>query len=448
MKVDLVVKNGLLVTPRGTVEGGVAIDDGVIVTVAKSPHLPKADRVIDARGKPVLPGLIDGHPHTTSPPDNPATGTRAAARGGFTTLLEMPGHQVPTFSPEQFTEKRELYERSAFVDFSLHGACAAGYPAGSLAGMWRLGATGIKFFVSDPGPGWPQTFDGDIIQGFKELASVDGLALVHAENDQIIKDNTRRLRAEGRRDPSAHLEARPPLAEIEAGQRIISYLKLTGCRGVIVHTSLPETVYNARAAKLDGVRVHIETCPQYLYLTDDHVRRLGPWAKFAPPARSKETVAQIRSLLSAGFIDTLATDHAPYPKEEKEAGLSDMLAAPNGIPGLETFTPLMLNAVNEGWFTLERLVELTSENPARIHRIYPRKGALQPGADGDLLIVDMDEIVKIRNEDLLTACGWSPYDGWELKGAPVTSVIRGEVVLDDGVVHSKQGYGRYVPRIG
>jgi dihydroorotase (multifunctional complex type) len=448
LRVDLVVTNGLLVTPRGITEGGIAIDDGVIVAVAKNPHLPEADRVIDAKGKPVLPGLLDGHPHTTSPPDNPETGTRAAARGGFTTLLEMPGYQVPTFNGEQFTKKKEIYEKSAFVDFSLHGACAAGYPEGSLADMWKLGATGIKFFVSDPGPGWPQTFDGDIIQGFKELASVDGLALIHAENDYIIKDNTRRLIAEGRRDPSAHIEARPPLAEIEAGQRIIGYLKLMGCRGLIVHTSQPETVHNARAAQLEGVRVHIETCPQYLYLTEDHVRRLGPWAKFAPPARSKETVRQMRSLLSAGFIDTLATDHAPYPKEEKQAGINDMFRAPNGIPGLETFLPLMLNAINEGWLTLERLVELTSENPAKIYRIYPRKGSLQLGSDGDLLIVDLKQTIKIRNEDLLTACGWSPYDGWELKGVPITSVIRGEVVLEDGMVRSKQGFGRYIPRIG
>jgi dihydroorotase (multifunctional complex type) len=448
LRVDLVVTNGLLVTPRGITEGGIAIDDGVIVAVAKNPHLPEADRVIDAKGKPVLPDLLDGHPHTTSPPDNPETGTRAAAKGGFTTLLEMPGYQVPTFNGEQFTKKKEIYEKSAFVDFSLHGACAAGYPEGSLADMWKLGATGIKFFVSDPGPGWPQTFDGDIIQGFKELASVDGLALIHAENDYIIKDNTRRLIAEGRRDPSAHIEARPPLAEIEAGQRIISYLKLMGCRGLIVHTSQPETVYNARAAQLEGVRVHIEICPQYLYLTEDHVRRLGPWAKFAPPARSKETVRQMRSLLSAGFIDTLATDHAPYPKEEKQAGINDMFRAPNGIPGLETFLPLMLNAINEGWLTLERLAELTSENPAKIYRIYPRKGSLQLGSDGDLLIVDLKQTIKIRNEDLLTACGWSPYDGWELKGAPITSVIRGEVVLEDGMVRSKQGFGRYIPRIG
>lgn len=447
MNVDLVISNAKLVSPRGIVEGGVAIDGGVIVAIAREPHLPKADRVIDAEGCPVLPGLIDGHPHTTSPPESPLTGTKAAARGGFTTLLEMPGYQVPTFTSQQFEEKRRIYEGDAFVDFALHGACASGYPKGSITGMWRLGATGIKFFVSDPGPGWPQTFDGEIIEGFRELASVDGLALIHAENDQIVKDNTRRLKAEGRNDYAAHLEARPPLAEIEAGKRIIEYLKLTGCRGIIVHTGVSETVDYARRARIDGVDVRIETCPQYLFLTEDHVKELGPWAKFAPPARSKETATEIRRLLAAGLIDTVATDHAPYPKAEKELGLNDMLVAPNGIPGLETFLPLMLNAVNDGWLTLQRLVEVTAENPAKIYRVWPRKGGFHIGADGDAVIVNMKKRVQISNDDLLTACHWSPFDGWKLKGVPVMSVIRGEVVMDDGEVLAKKGFGKFVPRM-
>jgi allantoinase len=446
LNVDLVVKNAKLVTPHGIIEGGVAVEGGKIVAVAKDPNLPKADRVIDAKGRPVLPGLLDGHPHTTSPPDTPLTGTRAAARGGFTTLLEMPGYQVPTFTPEQFSEKRRIYERDAFIDFAIHGAAASGHPKGTLTGIWKQGATGVKFFVSDPGPGWPQTFDDEIIAGFKELAEVDGLALIHAENDHIIKGLTKKLSAEGRKDYGAHIDVRPPVAEIEAGRRIIDYLKLTGCRGVIVHTSVPETLEYARKARLEGVDVRIETCPQYLFLTEDHVKKIGPWAKFAPPARSKETAAELRRMLAAGLIDTVATDHAPYPKEEKEVGLKDMLAAPNGIPGLETFLPLMLNAVNEGWLTLERLVEVTAENPAKIYRVWPQKGSFMLGADGDLVIVDLKKQVRVSNDDLLTACHWSPYDGWKLKGTATMSIIRGEVVMEDGAVVSKAGFGKYVSR--
>lgn len=447
MTVDLVVKNGRIVSPRGVVEGGIAIDVGVIVSVAKTPNLPDADVVIDAGGKVVLPGMLDGHPHTSSPPEDSRTGTRAAAHGGITTILDMPGTQVGVFSPEQFERKRKLYESTSYVDFALHGACASGYPEGTLTGMWELGATGIKFFVSSAGPGWPQTFDGEILERFKEIASVDGLALIHAENDQILRDNLRRLKEAGRKDYAAHLEWRPPIAEIEAGKRVIYYLKETGARGMIVHTSLPQTVWNARRANLDGATIYIETCPQYLYLTEEDVERRGPWVKFAPPARSRETVAEMWRLLQGGWIDTVATDHAPYSREAKEAGLEDMLVAPNGIPGLETMVPLMLTGVNEGRLSLERLASVMSENPARIYGIYPKKGALLPGSDGDVVVVDMKRRRRIRGEELLTACGWSPYEGYEVKGMPVLSLIRGNIVLEDGEVVGREGLGIFTPRL-
>jgi len=447
LTVDLVVKNGRLVYPRGVVDGGIAIDGGVIVTVAKTPNLPDADVVIDAGGKTVLPGVLDGHPHTSSPPEDPSTGTMAAAHGGITTILDMPGIQVGVFSPDQFEKKRELYESTSYVDFALHGACASGYPEGTLTGMWELGATGVKFFISSAGPGWPQTFDGEVLERFRELASVDGLALIHAENDQILRDNLKRLRDAGRRDYAAHLEWRPPIAEIESGRRVIYYLKEAGARGLIVHTSLPETVWNARRASLEGATIHIETCPQYLYLTEEDVKRRGPWVKFAPPARSRETVAEMWRLLQGGWIDTVASDHAPYSKEAKEAGLEDMLAAPNGIPGLETILPLMLTGVNEGRLSIERLAAVMSENPARIYGIYPRKGALLPGSDGDIVIVDMKKRKRIRNDELLTACGWSPYEGLEVTGAPVHTVIRGDIVLEEGEVVGREGLGTFIRRL-
>ena len=163
MTVDLIIKNGKLVSPRNVVEGGVAIDGGIIVAIAKTPNLPDADRVIDARGKVVLPGVLDGHTHTALPPEDSRTGTRAAVRGGVTTILEMPGTQMGCFNPKEFEKKRILYEATSHVDFCLHAGCASGYPEGNLTGMWGMGATGVKFFVSSAGPNWPQTFDGEIL---------------------------------------------------------------------------------------------------------------------------------------------------------------------------------------------------------------------------------------------------------------------------------------------
>jgi dihydroorotase (multifunctional complex type) len=446
MKVDLVIKNCRLVTPLGVTEAGVAVEDGKIVAVARDTHLPRADRVLDLMGRPVLSGVLDGHCHATSPPDVPESTTFAAASGGVTTIHDMPGYQVPTFSPEDYEAKQRSFEGNCYVDYTFHGACASGYPKGTLTGIWALGATGIKFFVSDPGPGWPQTFDGEILEGFKELASISGLALIHAENDHIIKDNRKRLKAQGRRDYAAYLRERPRLAEVEAGRRIIQYLEETGCTGLIVHTSVPETVYEAMEAKRRGVRVYIETCPQYLYLTVDDVKQRGPWVKFAPPARPRETVNEMRRLLEAGLIDTVATDHAPFTREEKQVGITDILEAPNGIPGLDTFMPLMLNSVSESWLSLPRLAAVVSENPARIFGVYPCKGSFRVGSDADFVVLDMTKEYTIRGEDQVSACGWTPYEGLLVKGAPCMSIIRGETVMSEGEVLAEKGYGRYIPR--
>jgi dihydroorotase-like cyclic amidohydrolase len=209
MTVDLVVKNARLVSPRGVVEAGVAVDGGIVVAVARDAHLPEADRVIDAGGKHVLPGLLDGHSHTFLPPETPATGTRAAAKGGVTTMLEMPGTQMGCFNLEQFKEKRRIMEEAAHVDFCVHAGCASGFPDGTLTEMWGAGATGAKFFISSSGPRWPQTFDGEVIDRFRELATCGALALIHAENDSILRDNQRRLKEQGRKDYASHLEGRP-----------------------------------------------------------------------------------------------------------------------------------------------------------------------------------------------------------------------------------------------
>ncbi|MBD3172797.1 amidohydrolase family protein [Candidatus Bathyarchaeota archaeon] len=447
MHVDLVLKNCKLVTPRGITEAGIAIDKGKIVAVSRTPHLPNAEKTLDLNGDPVLPGVLDGHCHATSIPDTPASTTKAATHGGITTIHDMPGYEIPCFNLREYTEKQSVFKDNCYVDYTMHGACASGYPPKDLIEMWKNGATGIKFFVSDPGPGWPQTSDGEILNAFRNLAKINGLALIHAENDGIIKDNHKRLKSEKRTDYSAYLEERPKIAEEEAGRRIIQYLEATRCRGVIAHTSIPETVKNVVAARTRGVKIHTETCPQYLYLTDEDVKEKGPWVKFAPPPRSKETVAQMRKLLANGYIDTVATDHAPFTKEEKQIGDIDMLEVPNGIPGLDTFMPLLVNAVSEGWLTLSQLANVVSEKPAKLYGVYPRKGSFQPGSDADLVVLDLDRKHVIRDEDQYTLCGWTPYDGMEIKGMPRLSIMRGRVIMDEGEVLAEKGYGQHLPRI-
>jgi dihydroorotase-like cyclic amidohydrolase len=180
--------------------------------------------------------------------------------------------------------------------------------------------------------------------------------------------------------------------------------------------------------------------------TDEDVRDRGPWVKFAPPPRSKAISARMWNYLNSGLIETVATDHTPYSKESKEAGLQDIMKAPNGIPGLETLLPLMLTGVAKGRLSFERLSALVSENPSRMYGLYPRKGIIFPGSDADIAIVDPNEKWRIRNEDLITACGWTPYDGLEVIGALKYSFVRGQIILEDGVVVSSEGLGTFVPR--
>jgi len=361
-------------------------------------------------------------------------------------MLEMPGTQFGCFNADEFKLKRKTMEESSYVDFCIHAGCASGYP-GELTKMHKLGSTGAKFFISSAGPKWPQTFDGEILERFKEIASYGGLALIHAENDSILRDNLKRLREEGRKDFGAHLEWRPRIAEVEAGKRMIDYLEATNCRGMIVHTAVPETVWYNAEAKMRGAETYVETCTQYLYLTEDDVKKNGPWNKFAPPPRTKADKAEIRRLLQEGWIDTIATDHAPYGKDRKEDGLEDIFEAPNGMPGLETYLPMLLNGVSEGWITLERLSAVSAERPSQIYGIYPRKGVIAPGADADFVIVDMNIEKKITNDDQITACGWTPYDGVDVKGWPTMSIIRGEVVMQNDQVLSEQGSGLFIPRL-
>lgn len=445
MRVDLVVKNAKLVSPRGITEAGVAVNNGKIVSVSRDINLPIGNVTIDAKGRYVLPGILDGHAHTFLPPETSSTGMKAAAKGGITTMLEMPGTQFGCFDVEEFNLKRKIMKKNSYIDFCIHAGCANGYP-GELTKMHGEGSTGSKFFISSAGPKWPQTFDGEVIERFKEIASYGGLALIHAENDSIIRDNQKILQERGRKDYLAHLECRPRIAEVEAGKRIIDYLGMTHCKGLIVHTSVPETIWYSAEAHQRGIKTFIETCTQYLYLTQDDVIQNGPWNKFAPPPRTKEDRAEIRRLLQQGWIDTVATDHAPYSMDRKNLGVEDIFEAPNGIPGIETHLPLLLNGVSKGWLSLERLSAISSERPAQIYGVYPRKGCINPGSDADMVIVDIDKEVTIKNDNQITACGWTAYDGKKVKGWPIMSIIRGEVVMKDDNVLSKKGFGEFISR--
>jgi len=456
--VDLVVKNAKVYTPGGLVAGGLAVKDGKVAAISNDYSLPDADKTIDARGNVVIPGFVDEHVHMGDPYEGPgsevatmredfATGTMAAAAGGVTTVIEMPDSVPLVTTVEAAKSKLEICKRKAYVDFALHGGFIPGTDyAESMRQMYDLGMTGFKTYTCFSIPEWPPCYDGDLYDALKVVHKIGAVALLHAENDFILSANEKRLKSEGRKDIKAHLEWRPPIAEIESVRRMVFFLKETRAKGLIVHTSVPEGVLEVTHAKQHGYEIYVETCPHFLFMTDQDVIKKGPWAKCAPPPRDKATVAKMWELLNRGHIDTLGSDHSPYTKDEKQAGVENIWHAGNGAANIEASLPLMMDAINKGNTTIERTVHVACENPARLFGLYPRKGTLQIGSDADFVIVDMKSKYRISNSKTKSKCGWTVYDGTVTQGEAKATFVRGSMIMQDGEIVGNQGYGQYVTR--
>ena len=262
----------------------------------------------------------------------------------------------------------------------------------------------------------------------------------------MVKANADRLQRSGRTDGSAVAEWRSKEAEQLATATTMTIAGQTGVKVWIAHASHPEVVDIVTRAKARGVDAYTETCPQYLYLTEADVEAEAPVTMFTPPARSAADREGLWDRLAAGEIDMVNADHAPSTLEQKRAGDGNVFEAPFGIPGVETVLPLLLNGVAEGRIGLERVVDVFSTGPARITELYPRKGTIRVGADADLVVVDLDREVTLRNDDVVAKCGWTPFDGTTVTGVAETTIVRGEVVYDDGAVVGEPGYGEFVTR--
>ena len=453
--IDLVIRNCRVVTPKGTFETGIGIDKGKIVALATEANLPKADKTIDAKGNLIIPGLIDAHVHFREPGrttgEDFETGTRAAAAGGVTTVFEMP-LSIPCVSSVEVLEKRKnIVKKKAVVNFGLYGG-AGMHNIDKIRGLANAGVIGFKTYLHAPPEGREVEYegayvtdDGALLEVLETVASTGLTSTIHAENNAIIDFLTRRLKSLGRKDPMAHPESRPNFVEAEAIYKVLTLARVAGTHLHIAHLSTKEGLHLVKQAKASGQKVTAETCPHYLTLTAEAMKRLGPYAKINPPLRSEMDVEELWIGLNDGIVDIIASDHAPYTKEEKEAGRDDIWKAPAGAPTIETMLPLLLNKVNEGKISLETLTKATSEQVAKIFGLYPKKGVIQVGSDADLVIVDLNRTMKIDKEKMYSkARENTPYDGWKLKGWPIMTMVRGEVVMEDGEVIGKQGYGSFV----
>jgi allantoinase len=453
---DLVVRGGTLVAAGGTRRAGVAILDGKIAAVDRDDTMPQARETIDAGGLHVLPGVIDTHVHLRDPGvlerEDWVSGTRAAAAGGLTTILEMPIAIPPVHTAAILRERAALVAPKSLVDFGLY-AGANGDNLQDIEAMAAAGAVAFKTFRTNPVAGREREFigiccpdAGEMLAVMEHTARTGLLHVVHAEEQAILNLTIARARVGGYRDGRAHAAARPPVAEVASVAQCIALAEAAATRLQIAHVSHPDAVALIAEAKARGVSVTAETCPHYLMFTEEALEHWGPYAKCNPPLRTQEAQDRLWEALRGGQIDVIGTDHSPFLATEKGPRSGDIWSAPPGLPGLEEFLPLMLTAVRQGRLTLPQLARLVCENPARLFGLWPRKGSLSAGADADLTIVDAAAThvhdhtrlyTKARDTALL-------YDGMTFHGRPLVTIVRGRVVMRTGDVVGEPGWGGWV----
>lgn len=445
MEAALRITNCRVMTPQGVIRGGLAIDKGKIVAIATDAGLPSAHESIDGGGRHLLPGVIDGHVHFREPglthKEDFETGSRAAARGGVTTVLDMPNTLPPVETADILRDKASLLAQRSLVDYGLI-AVVTDRNLDRIAELAGAGAIAYKIFLGPTTGDLPCPDDGQIVEALGKIAAT-GLPIgVHAENPQIIAAATARLKLLGRTDPKAHAEARPALAEAESIQRMILFAQASGARLHIFHMSSKEGVELVRRGKADGVNVTAETCPHYLILTAEDMARLGPTTKINPPLRGPEDIEALWAGIHDGTVDFVATDHAPHTAEEKTHPL--IWENASGASSVQFFLPLMLEQVARGCLTLADLVRVTAEAPARMYGLYGRKGAIAVGGDADLTLVDLDRRDTVRAADMENKVRLTPFEGTECRGWPLLTLVRGTVVAQGGKVIGAPGLGRFL----
>ncbi|HEX6511225.1 MAG TPA: allantoinase AllB [Chloroflexota bacterium] len=434
--------NGTLVTGEGERPGvGLAIEEEKIVEVAPDDRLPSAKRQLDARGNHILPGIIDDHVHFREPgltyKEDFGSGSLAAVMGGVTCVCDMPNTRPPTATAELVRDKQRLAEAHAYCDFGLYGLMAQDN-IDQLAPMAEAGVIGYKCYLGETTGNIPAPDDGMLLEQMHVIASLGLRAGFHAENNAIMQHGIRKLKESGRTDARAHLDSRPTVCELEAIQRVCLFARQTDCRAHIFHLSSAEGLAMLLDSRRRGIDVTSETCPHYCFLPADIYERAGTAVRMNPPVRLSGG-DRLLAGLAAGDIDCIATDHSPHTPEEK---LHDNVwEAVSGFVGVETSVQLFLSeAVNAGKMTLRQYVAASSTNVARAWGMAS-KGQLAPGFDADVTIVDLQREWVLDANQLHSRNHVTPFDGWRGRGLPIATIVRGQLMVEEGnIVGSPRGH--------
>ncbi len=455
MSVDTAIINSKVVTSQGIFSAGIAIDGEKIVVIARDDDLPQANTVIDAEGNYVLPGLVDAHCHFGRRADvtlatSIKTETQAYAFGGVTTALQM---QV---GPESLANGAKdfiaVWEENAYIDLGLTTEIISKHNIGEIRGLADdLGIVGCKLqpcykgVEPHPGPaGIPAIDEGIIYSTLEEVGKLvqEGYKVhcrVHCEFIDIYLNLKEKAIEQGVEPHSWH-EIRPSFIEEETMQRFMYLANLVGCPLYIVHMTIKEGVDIISKARGESINVMAETCPQYLVLNVDNTDRV--LSKVNPPLRTKEDNQRLWEGIRDGVISVVGTDHSMVRRRDK----LDLWTAAPGIASAESWLSIMLSeGVNKGRISLEKLVEVCCSNPAKIYGLFPKKGVIAVGSDADLTLVDLNKHVVVSEKPRYSTADFSLYTGFKLQGWPVLTMLRGNVIMEQGKVIGKSGLGRYMP---
>ncbi len=445
---DLLVRGDLVLKDGVAHDSAVGVKGGKIVGLYASNEIPSARQVIDGRGLLVFPGAVDAHVHSYSVPgvEGFEFSTAAAAAGGVTPFIEMPYDAgTPTTTPEAFQEKIDRVRRQARVDVGLLGTLKKEGTPEVIAPMVELGACGFKLslFETDPNR-FPRIPDGILWEILPVLAQHKLPVGFHAENDDLIFHLIRKYQREGRSDPLAHCETRPPISETLAVLKLLELAHWIGFPLHIYHASHPRSIDLIRQFRIEGVDISVETCPHYLLLYETDMKRLKALGKINPPLRTEEAAQQMWEFLRYGDIDMVSSDHAPWALERKQ--LPDIFANASGAPGVETLLALLFSeGVMERGFSPVRLAQIIAEKPARRFRLFPRKGHIGLGADADMVIIDPKVRWTIQGQSLHSSAPWSPFDGFEVTGKVTRTILRGKEIFDGREILARPGDGQFIP---
>ncbi|MFD6760305.1 dihydropyrimidinase [Streptomyces roseolus] len=460
MSTRTLIRGGLVVTASDELHADVLVEDGRVAVLAahgsEAAAGLTADHVLDATGRYVIPGGVDAHTHMELPfggtfaSDTFETGTRAAAWGGTTTIVDFAVQAQGEPLQAGLNAWMEKADGNCAIDYGFHMIMSDVNEA-TLREMPKLiehGVPSFKLFMAYPGVFYSD--DGQILRAMQVAGETGGLIMMHAENGIAIDVLVEQALARGETDPRYHGEVRKALLEAEATHRAIQLARVAGSPLYVVHVSAQEAVAELAAARDMGLPVFGETCPQYLFLSTDNLAEPDfEGAKYvcSTPLRPKEHQAALWRGLRTNDLQVVSTDHCPFCfTGQKELGRGDFSKIPNGLPGVENRMDLLHQAVVDGHISRRRWIEIACATPARMFGLYPRKGTIAPGADADIVLYDPHATQVLSAETHHMNVDYSAYEGRTVTGRVETVLSRGEVVIDRRKYVGRAGHGVFVPR--